>query len=62
MAAAAAFGVQTKRWVPEGGMAMLTGSTKWVSREDVIDHVQAAKHRYFKPLWHSSRGGTGERA
>lgn len=34
--------LQMRRWAPEGGMHMLTGSSKWVNREDVLRRMRKA--------------------
>lgn len=52
-------GPQFKRWQSEGGMAVLTGSSRWVSRESVMRDVQNSRDRYVRPSW-LSRQATAE--
>lgn len=40
-------------------MAVLTGSSRWVSRESVMRDVQNSRDRYVRPSW-LSRQATAE--
>ncbi|GAB4817192.1 hypothetical protein N2152v2_004238 [Parachlorella kessleri] len=44
-----------KRWQSEGGVVTLTGSSKWINREEVVQEVQNSHGRYIQLPWQRQR-------